>query len=63
MKDLKKTHLIIMVLHYYLRDCNPCHFYMARMRIVLQNSIDSGTIELFYEFIYFYKLTAVDRGC
>ena len=55
-------YLIIMPLHNYHRNGNPCHFQVVRMRIVLQKSIDSGTIAILHIYI-FYNLTTVDRGC
>ena len=48
MKDVKMKHLVIMALHYYLHNGNPCHVNIIRMRIVLQSSIDSGTIFFFF---------------
>ena len=64
MRYIKITHLINMALHYYQRNGNPCYLQMVRMRIVLQNSIDSGTISLFYIFFTIWpRLTAVVSRC
>ena len=56
MRFIKISHLIIMALHYYQRNGNPCNLRMVRMRIVLQNSNDSGTMSLLKIFLQF------DRG-
>ena len=46
-KDFKAKYLIVVVLHIYLHNGNPCHIKVVRMSSVLQKSIDSGTIEFF----------------
>jgi hypothetical protein len=44
MKDLKIKDLIVIALHKYLQNGNPCHGQVVRLGIVLQKSIDSGTM-------------------
>jgi hypothetical protein len=66
MQSTKMKHLFIMALHIYHQNCNPCYFLVVRMRIVMQKTIDSGTIAIFFLFLLFTiwpRLTAVVSRC
>ena len=62
MQNIKMQDFIIMALHNYHQNGNPCHFQVVRMRIVLQKSIDSGTIASIF-FTILPRLTAVVSRC